>query len=325
MFRRLVSVAMMPLGSMVSSSSIERYAGVQGGGRALHADHIERNVRSILEGGGSLPLVFPRYELGFSYDPNGRTEGSHAGNDDSGDSAGYVPRLKVGHRMPHVLVEVLATSADKDDEGWAVMETLNLCRTGSSRDLAGANSDSAVHISLTDISSQLRRVHSYSSPVFTLLAFGPVLTKSTTLAGEVVNHVMKKWNVPTMLVNVLPAESNIGEYSRLSGTRDGSDSEGFKVLNTVDTQQSLLGLLLDEQVLASNTKKRTSQKQNDLEACENVDDFVNALIMVRPDGHIASILYIDAKKKNVETKTIQIREVMEQGFQNALGDMVLED
>ena len=199
MFRRLVHIAMMPLGSLCpakrSSSSP---------GHSFHVHHIEKNVRSILDSGGSLPLVFPRYELGFSYDSsallmNGST---------SGDTEGYVPRLKEGHRMPHVLVKVLSSSHS-----------------------GGNDAKGTRQFSLTDISSYTRQ--SYSSPQFTLLAVGPTLPSN--LNNEAIDSVMERWNVPITLVHVLPDHES--ESSQLNDA-----------LSVVDTHQRLFQLLSDERL-----------------------------------------------------------------------------
>mmetsp|Transcript_6481 Transcript_6481/g.14653 ORF Transcript_6481/g.14653 Transcript_6481/m.14653 type:complete len:865 (+) Transcript_6481:28-2622(+) len=305
MFRRLVRVAMMPLGTLLSSPQSSS------GGRSFHADHIEKNVRSILENGGSLPLVFPRYELGFSYQPNGSSRREIA-NNETGDTSGYVPRLQVGHRMPLVLLEVLASSFDgNENEGWAVLETLNPQQTDHGNP-ADTSSDSAVHVSLADISSQLRRASSHSSPLFTLLVVGPSLTSSVSLTWEAVNCVMKRWNVPIMIVNVLPEKNNVDDHQNNVGSSNqhlGSESKGFDVVYAVDTQNALLQLLHDEKSLSHNNRAN----ENDDGANEN------ALIMVRPDGHIANICWVNKKEGEDEIMSKHIQQAVEQGFQNALG------
>jgi hypothetical protein len=254
---------MMPLGSLTATTD------------SIHADHVKKNVWSILEGGGSLPLVFPMFELGFSYCPDGNVE-----KDESGDTAGYFPRLKIGHRMPHVLVEVLASPGS----GRKVLETLYYCPDASSSD-----PDTT---SLTDISAQLRRAQLHSSPLFTLLAVGPALTRSTSPTGEAVNRAMKKWAVSLMLVNIFSEKTNVAEHQsnvKLSG--------GLNVVYTVDAQQALLQLLHLEQ--------QDRQQKN----------AGGALIMVRPDGHIANMSWID-ERGDLDK---QIEQAIEQGFINALG------
>ncbi|KAL3817370.1 hypothetical protein ACHAXA_005005 [Cyclostephanos tholiformis] len=88
MFRSLVRAAMSPLGCLLASADGDR--------PSSHAIRIKTNVRRILESGGSLPLVFPRYELGFSYGPTDDEVDRNFDHDEdeSNDAAGYVPRLK---------------------------------------------------------------------------------------------------------------------------------------------------------------------------------------------------------------------------------------
>ncbi|KAL7526198.1 hypothetical protein ACHAXR_001372 [Thalassiosira sp. AJA248-18] len=303
-FRRLVRVAMMPLGSLISSQN--------SGGRSLHADHIEQNVRSILEGGGSLPLVFPRYELGFSYSPNDTTYENDIQNKESGDTAGYVPKLEIGHRMPHVLVELLSLSDSKDGKGCAVMETLNHHQPGGNN-AADAAPASTIHVSLTDISSQLRRAQSYPSPLFTVLAYGPALTNSTSLVREAVNCVMKRWSVPLVLVNVLSPESDVNEHRvEVIST---IESDGFNTEHVVDTHQALLQLLHGGQAKQHMTNDSSTNERYFA---------TNALIMVRPDGHIANISWIK-EREGGEKMAEQIEQVVEEGFLNSIGDVLFED
>lgn len=313
MFWRLVGVAMAPLGSLVSPRN--------SGGSSFHADRVERNVRSILERGGSLPLVFPRFELGFSYTA-GRSatvrETAEAKSDN--DTAGYFPRLKVGHRMPHIPVEVLVSTG----EGWDALETLGSIRqTTSVNNFADDDSDSNKHISLTDISSQLRRAYSYSFPLFTLLAFGPALTSSANVIGEAAICVVEKWKIPLVLVNVLHAGAKINELENnfsSADTRDAGELDRIIVLQALDTQRSLLELLHKEKRSVGDIKTQTLQKQTDGETRESADDLVNALIMVRPDGHIANTTWIGNEIEGKEASmSKEVRQAIEQGYQNALG------
>jgi hypothetical protein len=141
-----------------------------------------------LERGGSLPLVFPRYELGFSYGPgNDSIDRTFAnGEEGSDDASGYVPRLRTGHRMSHVLLEANGGIYGLD----AAKTRRNL-------------SDDA-YFSLTEISSVLQDVNSTPSPLFTLLAVGPILDIILPCIDEVESGVTEAWNVPIVLVRVLP-------------------------------------------------------------------------------------------------------------------------
>ena len=248
MFRRLVQVAMMPLGSLCS-----------GGQQSLHADHIEKNIRSILESGGSLPLVFPRFELGFSYNTN-----EDPISNDS-DTAGYVPRLKVGHRMPHVLVEML--SSDSADSG------------------------SIKQMSLSEVSSEMRRNHT-SPPLFTLLAICPT-NSIITRVYEAVQCLGRKWNIPIILVRVLPDKSK---------TQNTDELELHKnIVSVVDKEQKLLHLAHAERSLANHGEG--GSKDNDVRE--------SVFVMVRPDGHICQM-------KHHKHESESYGQIIDEGLQNAL-------
>jgi len=264
MFRRLVRVAMMPLSSLASLKS------------SLHANHIERNVRSILESGGSLPLVFPKYEIGFSYEHDAAQSKKE---DASDDTKGYYPRMKVGHRLPHVILEVLKSSFSyAHDDGWSVLETT--CHQ------AEITSDSRF-ITLTDISSQLRRVLSYETPVFTLLVLGPLTASSFASIREAVDDVSNKLNTPLVLANILPeAPSDGNEYNE-------------SIITLIDSQQVVWKVMLDEPCLRSENP-------------------CNAMVIVRPDGHIGSAEFV-AEGKVVSTT---VEKIISQGLESAVGDIL---
>ncbi|KAL3772353.1 hypothetical protein ACHAW5_010355 [Stephanodiscus triporus] len=276
-FHNLVRAAMSPLGGLISAET--------GGPSSFHADRIETNVRRILESGGSLPLVFPRYELGFSYGQRNDSVDRNFANDEDefDDAAGYAPRLKVGHRMPHVLVEA-ATPSDGGKNGWDAVKTRQNLECNSL-------------FSLTDISSEMRRVNSSPCPLFTILAVGPAFATSISHADEIVCLIAKRWNVPIILVQVLPRKLDDVEFSN--------------VVSIIDIQRGLSKLLRREKVLSSDVDDLSSRDSEHFET-------VNALIMVRPDGHIANVAWINERESR-ETTLGQIQREIEQGLENALG------
>ena len=179
MFRRLVKVAMMPLGSLFD------------GQKSFHSNQVVRNVCKILENGGSLPLVFPRYELGFEYNINSQTDARKKAAD---DSAGYYPVIREGHRLPHVQMKLLRLNNAIDR--WSVLEVPHQTSSLSSGKVQPS------FISLVDISSQLRQALSLCNPLFTLLALGGDLTLSPVVQ-RVCNEMMDKSKVQFALVYVL--------------------------------------------------------------------------------------------------------------------------
>lgn len=258
MFRQLVKVAMMPLGSLL------------GGKDSVHSNHVERNVQKILGSGGSLPLVFPRFELGYSYNPDDVTKINHVD-----DSAGYHPRMQVGHRLPHVELEILG-----------VLETSQQSSTDNTF-------VEPTRISLVDISSQFRRMHSISAPLFTLLVLGSDLIDSTEV-HKAANDAMGKWNVSLALSKVF---RNKSEWkSKVSKDQDYDNSSSLPRYSFADVDQSLYNLLVQD--LAPRIES----------------NHVNALILVRPDGHIANASLMD-----ISADTGQfLHTFFEQGFHNSL-------
>jgi len=232
---------------------------------SLHADHIERIVQSILESGGSLPLVFPTFEIGFSYEHDAQSKKEDASN----DTEGYYPRMRVGSRLPHVALEVWKSSLLHTHHGWSVLE--------STTHQAEATSDS-LFITLTDISSQLRKVLSYSTPVFTVHVLGPLSTSSLTTMRESIDKLSRQKNIPLVMVNILHEAPN--------DVHDVSEN----VVTLIDLQQ-LVWKLLDEEL--SNTAQN---------AC-------NAIVIVRPDGHIRSAKFVEEGKVSTD------------GLESAVGDI----
>lgn len=136
MFDASVKMVMAPLSNLAYDSNI-------------FSERITKNIRKILGSGGGLPLLFPRYEVGFGY------SSSTSLLDENDDTAGFIPSLKVGLRLPHIPVKVV----DQEE-----IET-------------GIISSSSM-LSLTDIESQLRsRWTDPIAPSFCLIIFD--LTQNT--------------------------------------------------------------------------------------------------------------------------------------------------
>jgi hypothetical protein len=138
MFRAAVKAAMLPLVNLQNEGN-------------FYGDTIVKNVRKILSSGGGLPLIFPRYEIGFSYDPMKKLH-------DGDDTAGYYPKIEIGYRLPHLEVECLATTIHDDNNNCDV----NLATT----------------LTLTDIESQLKqRWNVPHAPRYCLLLYKPFVSQ----------------------------------------------------------------------------------------------------------------------------------------------------
>jgi len=133
MFQSLLETAMMPLSALQNPSN-------------PHAQLITRNVRKILKEGGGLPLLFPKFELGFGY---GDKSDDEISEDWTKDSRGYTPQLKVGYLLPHVELEVTNYSKERHPK----------LRVIQRPDSTGA------YVTSSDLPSQLR----LDDPCFALL------------------------------------------------------------------------------------------------------------------------------------------------------------
>ena len=323
MFRNLVTIAMMPLGSLLPSSSKDERSSSStlSMPHSFHANHLRSNVQKILQSGGSLPLVFPRYEIGFSYESN-MSKGITT-MDEEDDTAGYNPRLRVGHRMPHVLVEVTTatfspSNVDKRDE--LVVESISA--------VAEPATPSRI-ISLTDISSDLRQMNQMTTPLFTLLVIGSSgMTKCIIPhINSAVCRIMKQWNVPIILVTILPPNSN-------ENNNDDNATAGRFLMNfatAIDSHETLFKLLRNEKkallmlsscgdnIILNNGHNNTS---NTADSDSDNDKEVNALIMIRPDGHIANVTWMDEftimNSSSNETISNDLQNAIERGLENAL-------
>ncbi len=119
-FEAAVKAAMLPLSNLSRDDN-------------MFSSTVSRNIRRILESGGGLPLLFPRYEIGFSYDE------ALSLLDEDDDTAGFTPSFQVGMRVPHIPVQIVT----KGSNGSAVISEMT---------------------TLTDIEAQLRKRWTQPSP-----------------------------------------------------------------------------------------------------------------------------------------------------------------
>mmetsp|Transcript_8640 Transcript_8640/g.16318 ORF Transcript_8640/g.16318 Transcript_8640/m.16318 type:complete len:827 (+) Transcript_8640:369-2849(+) len=135
MFGTAVKAAMLPLVNLEHEGN-------------FYGNAIAKNVRRILSSGGGLPLIFPRYEIGFSYDPMKKLS-------DGDDTAGYHPTIAIGYRLPHLEVECLSTTTHDNNQD-----------------------NFAKRLTLTDIESQImQRWNVPSAPRYCLLLYKPFVSQ----------------------------------------------------------------------------------------------------------------------------------------------------
>ena len=176
MFQSLVETAMWPLNALQNPSN-------------LYTQHVTNNVRHILRQGGGLPLLFPKYELGFSYDDDDDKD-DHAnrnnGDDWMQDSMGYTPQIKVGYLFPHAELAVLNYCKETYPNLQLIQDTES---TTSSR-----------IITSSDLPSQLR----VGGPCFVLLVLNASDDDSLEVVQIVQRAIQTEFSIDIGIVQVVP-------------------------------------------------------------------------------------------------------------------------
>ena len=96
LFRSLFQAALRPLSWLGGSQS-----------NSIYATHIRNNIRQVLRTGAGLPLLFPRFELGFQY---GKAQSSQSEKKQKHhwrkDTLPVAPEIAIGKLLPHTSASV---------------------------------------------------------------------------------------------------------------------------------------------------------------------------------------------------------------------------
>jgi 2-polyprenyl-6-methoxyphenol hydroxylase-like FAD-dependent oxidoreductase len=158
----------------------------------LHARHVTSRLRSILQRGGGLPLLFPKYELGFGYQHPSNPRAIVGTNDSfAGD-----PRVQVGHLFPHVALTVISDTPRHANIRWISPKVLTT----------------------SDLPCQLRE----REPCFVLLVVA--WTGELIQLQQVAELVHNEFGLKTMMVHVVKdpigSESQSGDLTLWDSTGD---------------------------------------------------------------------------------------------------------
>ncbi len=236
-FGTAVTTAMMPLSNLAKDGNI--YGG-----------HIVRNVRNILQSSGGLPLLFPRFEIGFSYDASQSL-------DDNDDTAGYQPKIAVGFRLPHVDVEIMSGPSRVQNASMRRMK----------------DDVTAITTTLTDVEAQVNeRWDSSMRPKHSVIMSCPFPS------NEIVSQV-KKW-IRSQWGEHIHASMNEFElyFDRCTAmTRVESLTRSVKQDSDIEGQCILFDSNADFRMLQDNYENIENERHSFL------------ALLVRPDGHIQDI------------------------------------
>lgn len=224
MFQSLLETAMWPLSALETPSNI-------------HAQHVTNNVRHLLRQGGGLPLLFPKFELGFGYGDNDARCGANS-EDWTQDSMGYTPEVKVGHLLPHVELEVL----NVHKETYPNLQPIQ-----------GTDAERVI-ITSSDLPARLQ----VSGPCFALLVLNASDISSSEIVRNGVKAIQAEYGMEVRFVQVV------------------APNQPPSAMMTYD----LMVREVDSKL--SSMIGRTE---------------VPIMILIRPDGHVASILFIEKSNR----------------------------
>jgi 2-polyprenyl-6-methoxyphenol hydroxylase-like FAD-dependent oxidoreductase len=140
-------------------------------GNTFHSRHMASRVRAILQKGGGLPLLFPRYELDYT----ANYTSSCTNEDRSLDTLSGDAQVQRGKLLPHIPLEVLSEVSD----------------------VPIVHSSSRKKLTLSDLPSQIRD----SKPCFVMLIVN--WNADTKDLGEIGDLVLERYHLTMKIVKVV--------------------------------------------------------------------------------------------------------------------------
>jgi 2-polyprenyl-6-methoxyphenol hydroxylase-like FAD-dependent oxidoreductase len=165
-FQSLLQTALHPLSWLQQPNSI-------------YAKHIKSSLRKVLRTGTGLPLLFPKFEVGFGYPSLAKDQNTNA---DEAPSNGWgqdtfmdIPKVKVGYLLPHVEVQVVSKAKDHPNLQYISTNT----------------------ISTSDLPAQVARG---KLPTFVVLCVGPM--EDHSVLDQICGTVSTKIGLPVISVKL---------------------------------------------------------------------------------------------------------------------------
>jgi hypothetical protein len=174
-FQKLLQTALHPLSWLQQPNS-------------MYAKHIQSSLRSVLRTGTGLPLLFPKFEVGFGYPSLASADKSEASssNDWRQDTFMDIPKVQMGHLLPHVEVQVVSKAKAKDHHPNLQYLSINT-------------------ISTSDLPAQVARD---KLPTFVVLCVGESsLIVDHSIVDQICGAVSTKIGLPVVSVKLLKEDS----------------------------------------------------------------------------------------------------------------------
>jgi 2-polyprenyl-6-methoxyphenol hydroxylase-like FAD-dependent oxidoreductase len=243
-----------------------------------YANHIRYNLRQILDTGAGLPLLFPRFEIGFTYYPNNNNKNDNNNknynnnNVSNNDTIPEIPHLAVGRLVPHVCVYSITNSH-------MYYPNLKFMRDSSESE----TESESWRISAVDLPSQVIHPTDTHIPNFVLLFVG---TNQDVLSDDIMKHCVsichtvtdQIGSIPVELVMLMQSDPNIDNNNKYND-----------LLATVSLDLECVHLTLYEST--TNTIPEQEDRNKFSFFASSVTNLYNLpyVILIRPDGHIAGI------------------------------------
>jgi hypothetical protein len=250
-FRALQQTVMAPLSWLDTS-------------RGLYRQHIKANLRQVLQRGMGLPLIFPRHELFFTYDKNKNVVAADDFDDINSNNwyrttdtmAPLHVKVVYGQRLPHVDIQVLSSPTSR-----AALTTSTTCT------------------STIDLAAHVARQH--DRPAFCLLHVVRDHDSSNSTAPQVVDRLQNlAQSLTTQLENPVEVIHLVTNAAATTGPcATGSLTADAWVVQLATAQQ-------DKTAAAGNVVAASNPFTSLLVS----DCTLAALILVRPDGHVAHLV-----------------------------------
>jgi 2-polyprenyl-6-methoxyphenol hydroxylase-like FAD-dependent oxidoreductase len=176
--------------------------------RSMYSKHIQSSLRRVLRTGTGLPLLFPRFEIGFGYpslSSSTSTKDQHkipnetADNDWRQDTVMDLPTIKVGYLLPHVEVQVVSKAEDHPNLQYVSTNT----------------------ISTSDLPAQVAREN---LPTFVLLCVGSL---ENQLVQQICRAVSTEIGLPVVSVQLKEADKYMYGVSEGPVLSLSSDTPAF--------------------------------------------------------------------------------------------------
>ncbi|VEU36568.1 unnamed protein product [Pseudo-nitzschia multistriata] len=256
-FRTLLKTALSPLSQLESSPD------------GIYAQTIKGNLRSLLGSGQGLPLLFPRYELDFSYGAPGEHGTSVDGEDEwSQDSVASFPRLVVGGLFPHIVASVEPDTLLSFPRLQPIDNGEDNANGRNRFIVTGTTADELRTISTRDLPAQLATDETPCAFCIVEIVSSTGVKPDDTLPS-LQKSLQGKLGIPILM-------SRLTVYSNSDG--DQATLNGASQIDVIDT--SICDMHMDA---------HQWEDLNLIPGLSEPNSSFKMFVVVRPDGHVAAI------------------------------------